>query len=72
MKLSTIIRAIVRHEIARDDEAIYVTFAGDPGPGFGISSVPIRWPSRATVRKVGDLEIAWWGRDTLVHPTEAS
>lgn len=70
MKLSTIIRAIVRPYIAKDDETIWI--GRDRGPGFGISTVPIQWVHRATVFKIGDLEIAYWGRDTLVHPVEAS
>lgn len=66
MTLGTIIGAIVRPYIAKDDETIWI--GRNHGAGFGISTVPIQWLPRATVRRIGDLEIAYWGRDTLVHP----
>lgn len=76
MKLSTIIRAIVRPwvRVYGGDDRTWFMFGPEniAGPGFGLSvSGKGRWTKRATVRRVGALEIAWWGRDTLVHPVEA-
>lgn len=73
MKLSTIIRAIVRPyvEAESDEHEFTLNFLGLFGPGVGVAARANAFPKRATVIKVGGLEIAWWGRDTLVHPVEA-
>lgn len=72
MKLSTIIRAIVRPwmRLHEHDDAAWIMFGPEnvAGPGFGVAVNSRRgWTARATVRHIGDLEIAWWGRDTMVH-----
>lgn len=77
MKLSAILRAIVRPYIKADvdERSVCVQSVVYSGPGFYVTSQR-GWcerPLRATVRRIGDLEVAYWGRDTLVHPApEAS
>lgn len=79
MRLSTIIRAIVRPYVApllyvnSWDGGIVVVLGPPTGAGFSVCHRPgiLDSPTRRIVRKIGDLEIAWWGRDTLVHPVGA-
>jgi hypothetical protein len=79
MKLSTILSAAVRPWLRFDRHIKYdqswVTIGPDreSGYGIGLSINPDRcWVPRARTFRIGDLTVAWWGRDTLVHPTEAS
>lgn len=77
MKLSTIIRAIVRPvvKIHSIDEWFIASTDEDfwAGAAVGVFCFPRDIPARATsVKILGDLTVAWWGRDTLVHKTEAS
>lgn len=77
MKLSTIIRAIAQGivPVRQDSHHLMITSSSNLGPGIrirvtGFFAPPV--PTRARLTSIGNLEIAWWGRDTLVHPTEAS
>lgn len=77
MKLSTIIRAIVRPALELSSGDDRITFRALGHSGFGIGDVAcwqsdLSWPARARHLRIGDLTVAWWGRDTLVHPVEAS
>jgi hypothetical protein len=78
MKLSTILRAIARPvvDVRSDDENLIVTLGGSSGPGFGVVAfwqASLGWPARARTCRIGHLTVAYWGRDTLVHPApEAS
>lgn len=77
MKLSTIIRCMAQRHIDVDSTEYSTTLFtdGTTGPGLGVVAFCDRfstWPERATTYRIGDLTVAWWGRDTLVHPTEAS
>lgn len=89
MKLSTIIRAIVRPHvelrrsqgeiallIERDfDRAGGIPYRAKWGVGLVLRTGgdwSFQTPPRAREVRIGDLTVAWWGRDTLVHPTEAS
>lgn len=76
MKLSTIIRAIVRPHVAQlvnvsNDEDMFAVGLLSSGRGFGLAERGhVSWVPRAQVRHIGDLEIAWWGRDTFVHQSQ--
>ncbi len=78
MKLGTVIRAIVRPalELSSGDDRILLRALGPSGFGIGMVAnwqSDLSWPARARCRRIGDLTVAWWGRDTLVHPApEAS
>lgn len=85
MKLSTIIRAIVRPIVQIDvTNNMFRCVAAKYNIGAcamvvddytsiarGLDIMP--YPRRAREWQVGHLTVAWWGRDTLVHPVpEAS
>ena len=72
MKLSTILRAIVRPivDVQVFYDALQVQILGASGPGLLISDTrpTYGYPPRTTHSQIGGLHVAYWGRDTLVHP----
>jgi hypothetical protein len=77
MKFCNILRAIVRPlvEVQVYDDALQVQILGSSGPGLLVSDARPMYgcPPRATHSQIGGLHVAYWGRDTLVHPApEAS
>lgn len=71
MKLSTILRAVVRPivEVQVFDDALQVQILGSSGPGLLISDARAMYgcPPRTTYSQIGGLHVAYWGRDTLVY-----